>query len=35
MTELRCKCNKLLAKINGAGEVEIKCPKCKRTNRFK
>ncbi|MGH1329123.1 hypothetical protein COF80_22685 [Bacillus toyonensis] len=35
MTELRCKCNKLLAKIDAVGEVEIKCPKCKHTNLFK
>lgn len=28
MQEVRCQCNKLLCKVDGA--VEIKCPRCKR-----
>jgi phage FluMu protein Com len=33
MDEFRCKfCHRLLAKVEEAGKVEIKCPKCKTIN---
>ena len=33
MDEFRCKfCHRLLAKVEDAGLVEIKCPKCKTMN---
>jgi len=35
MEEFRCKfCHRLLAKVEEAGKVEIKCPKCKTLNLF-
>lgn len=35
MKEFRCKfCHRLLAKIEEAKKVEIKCPKCKTLNLF-
>jgi len=35
MIEFRCsQCNRLLAKVEGLGKVEIKCPRCKAMNVF-
>jgi len=35
MTDFRCsQCNRLLAKVDGPGRVEIKCPRCKGMNLF-
>jgi len=35
MNEFRCsQCGRLLARIDGVGVVEIKCPRCKSMNRF-
>lgn len=35
MKDFRCKqCNRLLAKVGGEGEVEIKCPRCKTMNLY-
>lgn len=35
MEEFRCKfCRRLLAKVEGAQKVEIKCPKCKTLNLY-
>ena len=35
MHEFRCKfCHRLLAKVEEAKKVEIKCPKCKTLNLF-
>ncbi len=35
MREFRCyKCNRLLAKIEGEGAVEVKCPRCKQVSRY-
>ena len=36
MEEFRCKfCNRLLAKVEEAEKVEIKCPKCKSINLYR
>lgn len=33
MKDVRCKnCNKLLAKADNKGHIEIKCPRCKTLN---
>jgi len=35
MMDFRCsECNRLLARIEGACRVEIKCPRCKAMNLF-
>jgi len=35
MEEFRCKfCHRLLAKVEQASKVEIKCPKCKTINLY-
>ena len=35
LSEFRCKCCKrLLAKVDGSGKIEIKCPKCKSMNLY-
>lgn len=35
MEEFRCKfCHRLLAKVEEASKVEIKCPKCKTLNLY-
>ncbi|MFA4966971.1 MAG: Com family DNA-binding transcriptional regulator [Candidatus Margulisiibacteriota bacterium] len=35
MEEFRCKfCHRLLAKVEAASKVEIKCPKCKTLNLY-
>jgi phage FluMu protein Com len=35
MKEFRCKfCHRLLAKVDDAQSVEIKCPKCKTLNLY-
>lgn len=35
MIDFRCtQCNRLLAKVEGMGKVEIKCPRCKTMNLF-
>ena len=35
MEEFRCKfCHRLLAKVEQASKVEIKCPKCKTLNLY-
>ncbi len=35
MEEFRCKeCRRLLAKVEGAAKVEIKCPRCKTMNLY-
>lgn len=35
MNDFRCKqCNRLLARVQGEAEVEIKCPRCKTMNLF-
>ncbi|HTY13981.1 MAG TPA: Com family DNA-binding transcriptional regulator [Candidatus Omnitrophota bacterium] len=35
MEEFRCKfCHRLLAKVESAQKVEIKCPKCKTLNLY-
>jgi phage FluMu protein Com len=35
LKEFRCKfCHRLLAKVEGTGKVEIKCPKCKTMNLY-
>ena len=35
MEEYRCQfCHRLLAKIEEAGKIEIKCPKCKTLNLY-
>ncbi|HTY13982.1 MAG TPA: Com family DNA-binding transcriptional regulator [Candidatus Omnitrophota bacterium] len=35
MHEFRCKfCHRLLARVEEAGKVEIKCPKCKTLNLY-
>lgn len=35
MSEFRCcQCHRLLAKIEGTGKVEIKCPRCKTINTY-
>ena len=35
MTDFRCsQCNRLLAKIEGTGTVEVKCPRCKAMNLY-
>lgn len=36
MEEFRCKCSKLLSKVDiKEGRLEIVCPKCKRKNTYK
>ena len=35
MKDFRCQtCNRLLARVEGMGKVEIKCPRCKAMNLF-
>ena len=35
MKDFRCfQCNRLLARIEGEGKVEIKCPRCKQMNLY-
>ncbi|MFH2125282.1 MAG: Com family DNA-binding transcriptional regulator [Pseudomonadota bacterium] len=34
MRELRCTCGRKLAEWDGAGHVEIKCPKCGKLMQF-
>lgn len=36
MLDLRCtNCNKLLARTDNKGQVEVKCPRCKTLNNLK
>jgi phage FluMu protein Com len=35
MKDFRCQtCNRLLARVEGMGQVEIKCPRCKSMNLY-
>jgi phage FluMu protein Com len=35
MKDFRCQqCNRLLARVEGVGKVEIKCPRCKSMNMY-
>jgi len=35
MKEIRCiQCKKLLAKLEGVKQIEIKCPRCKSINKL-